>query len=229
MVLVLAVAATAVTPAFATSTLTTAQQERLTVIKTKGDQEISRRLSELNKLAAVISSATKLSSTDKTTLSNEVSTTVSGLTALKTTLDNETTLEAAKTDVQSIVNEYRVYVLVVPKVHLLKVADDQLAAAAKLTDAATKLQARLTSLKTSGKDVTTLQTALDDMTTSVATAQKIASSIESGVINLQPSDYNSDHTLLTGDSAQLKTAHTALVQARKDAEIVFEGIKALSN
>lgn len=226
--LALVVAVLTITPVFAAANMTTAQQERQTMIKTRGDQEISRRLSELNKLTALVSSAVKLSASDKSALTSEIANAVNGLTSLKTTLDNETTLDAAKTDAQSIVTEYRVYALVVPKVHLLKIADDQMVASAKLTDAATKLQTRLTALKTSGKDVTTLQATLDDMTAQIASAQKVSSSIQSTVASLQPTDYNSNHSVLMGVNAQLKTAHAALVTARQDAQTVFEGIKSLS-
>lgn len=225
--LTLAVALVAVSPVFAAASLTTAQQDRLTVIKTRGDQEISRRLSELSKLTAVINNATKLTASDKSALSSEISGAVSGLTALKTTLDNETTLDAARTDAQSILTEYRVFALVMPKVHLLKIADDQVAAATKLSDAAIKLQTRLKSLKTSGKDVTALQATLDDMTTNIASAQKISSTIQSSISSLQPTDYNSNHSVLVGDNAQLKASHASLVKARQDAQTVLEGIKSL--
>ena len=101
------------------TTTTSASQARLGAIIAKGDQEITRRLSTLNTLTAKINAATKLTASDRATLTNEVDTTISGLTTLKTQLDSETTLAAAKTDVANIYSEYRVYALVAPKVALV--------------------------------------------------------------------------------------------------------------
>ena len=202
-------------------------QTRIANIISKGDQEISRRLTTLGTLTSKINSATKLSASDKATLSAEVSSEVSGLTALKSKLDAETTLDGAKADAQSIYTDYRVYALIVPKVELVRVADDQQVAESKLTDLAAKLQTRITTAKNNGKDVTALQTQLNDMTAKTQAAQAISTSIESKVINLQPSDYNSDHALLSGDRDQLKTAHQDNQAAYADAKNIVAGLKAL--
>lgn len=210
--------------AAAQSATSATSQQRLQTIISKGDQEITRRLSTLtNKINA----ATKLSASDKTTLSGEVSDTISGLNTLKTKLDAETTIAAARTDVQDIYTEYRVYALVAPKVNLIKVADDQQAAEAKLTALAQKLQTRIATAQQAGKDVSALQSQLSDMTTNVSAAQAISSGIESKVISLQPSDFNSDHALLSGDSAQLKTAHADNKQAYNDAKSIIATLKTL--
>lgn len=206
---------------------TQTQQQRLTTIKEKGNEEITRRITALSKLSSVLQSAQKLTASDKTALTSEVTSATSGLTTLKTQLDNETTLDGAKTDVQNIASEYRVFALVMPKVHLIKIADDQAVAETALTNAAAKLQTRLTSLQSSGKDVSALLTTLADMTTNITNAQKISTSVQSSVISLQPTDYNKDHGVLQGYNAQLKTAHADLVKARQDAEVIVKGIAAL--
>jgi signal transduction histidine kinase len=214
-------------PATTTTTTTETQQQRLATIKSKGDEEIARRMTALTKLTSVLQSAQKLTSSDKAALTAEITSTTSGLTTLKTKLDGETTLDAVKVDVQSMVTEYRVFALVMPKVHLIKITDDQIATETALTNAATKLQARLSSLKNDGKDVNSLFTTLSDMTTNIANAQKISTTIQSSVISLQPTDYDSNHKVLEGDNAQLKTAHADLVTARKDADVIVKGIAAL--
>jgi hypothetical protein len=210
-----------------TTTSTDTSQSRLPVIISKGDQEITRRLTTLGTLSSKISAATKLTASDKTSLTNEVSATISGLTTLKAQLDSETTVAAAKTDVANIYSEYRVYALVAPKVGLIKVADDQQVVEAKLTALSTKLQARITADQTAGKNVTTLQADLTDLNTKVSASQAISANMETSVIGLEPSDYNSDHALLTGDSTQLKTAHADNVAAATDAKNIIAGLKSL--
>ena len=213
--------------AAAQSTSAATSQQRLQTIISKGDQEISRRLTSLSTLTSKINAATKLTASDKATLTSEVKDTTSGLNTLKTTLDGETTVAAAKTDVQNIYNEYRVYALVTPKVNLIKVADDQQTVETKLTTLAQKLQTRITTAQQAGKDVSSLQSQLNDMTAKTSAAQAISSGIENKVIGLQPSDYNSDHALLSGDSAQLKTAHADNQAAYTDAKSIVAALKAL--
>ena len=207
--------------------LTPAQQTRLSDIKSKGDQEITRRLTTLANLTAKINAATKLNATDKTTLTNEVATTISGLTSLKTQLDSETTLSGAKTDAQAIYSQYRVYALVAPKVGLIKVADDQQATEVKLIAQAQKLQARITAAQQAQKDVTSLQNQLNDLNTKVAAAQAVSSKVESSVIGLEPTDYNSDHAILSGYNDQLKTARSNNQAAITDAKNIISGLKTL--
>lgn len=217
------------TPSAAVKDTTAAaqQQQRLAEIKSKGDAEISRRLTQLGNLNSLITSATRITASDRTALSAQVSSETSGLTSLKTQLDGETTMAAAITDAKSIFSDYRVYALITPKIHLIKVADDQQVNEANLMALATKLQSRLTAAQSKGKNVTTLQTTLADLNAKVKAAQAISSSIEASVIGLQPSDYNSNHAVLSDDAAQLKTAHSDNQAAYDDAKTIVQGIKSL--
>jgi len=206
-------------------TTTDTTQTRLDAIKTKGSQEIDRRLAKLNTLGTKIAAATKISATDKTALTTQVTTEITGLTMLKTTLNAQTTLAAAKTDAQSIISGYRVYALIVPKVYLIKVADDQQVNEAKIAALIPKLQTALTNAKNIGKNVATLQTQLDDATSKQQAAQTISSTIETKVVTLQPSDYNSDHAILSGDRDQLVMARANLKTAVDDMAAVRDGLK----
>lgn len=214
--------------AFALTTQqTTTQQTRMQTIISKGDQEISRRLTSLNNLTATVNAATRLTANDKATLNNEITTEISGLTALKTKLDSETTLEGVRTDAQQIYTNYRVYVLVLPKARFVKFADSIQAVDSKLTTLASKLQSRLTTEQQAGKDVSALQATLADMNSKTSAAQAAASQIESGVINLQPSDYNSNHQILGNDITQLKAAHANNKAAFVDAKSIISSLKSL--
>jgi hypothetical protein len=206
---------------------TAADQAKLTLIINRGNSEIGRRLSTLNALSAKVSSATKLSSADQASLSSEISTEIDGLNGLKTKLDADTTASDAKTDAQAIINDYRVYALIVPKVNLVKTADDQQVAESKLSALAVKLQARISTAQTAGKNVTSLQGELASLNSKVAAAQAISSNIESAVVNLQPSDYNSNHSVLSGDRDQLKTAQADIQAAVSTATTIVTNLKNL--
>ncbi len=203
------------------------QQAHLQLIKTKGDAEIARRLTKLNTLTAKIDGATKLTSSDNSVLSSEVTLTASGLTRLKDQLDNDTTVAAAIMDAKSIYSEYRVYALVAPKVNLVKVADDQQVVEGKLAALAKLINARLMAEQQAGKDVTSLQSELTDLNSKGSAALAISSKIESTVIGLQPSDFNSNHSVLSGDNTQLKTAHSDNMAAVTDARNIIAALQSM--
>ena len=202
-------------------------QAKVKLIINRGNSEIARRLTTLNALSAKVSGATKLSSADQALLSSEISAEVDGLNALKTKLDADTTVSDAKADAQSIIDGYRVYALVVPKVNLVKTADDQQVTESKLSDLAVKLQTRIDTAKTAGKNVTALQTELTSLNSKVSAAQAISSNIESAVVNLQPSDYNTNHSVLSGDRDQLKTAQSDIQGAVSTATTIITNLKNL--
>lgn len=205
----------------------TADKTKIQLIINRGNNEIARRLASLNTLSGKINGAAKLSADDKASLSGEVSGEISNLTNLKTKLDADTTLSDAKTDAQSIISDYRVYALVVPKVNLVKTADDQQVAEARLTALAAKLQTRITAAKSAGKNVTALQNGLTTMNGQISAAQAISSKIQSDVIGLQPSDYNSNHSVLSGDRNQLKTAQSDIQNAVGSASTIISSLKTL--
>jgi hypothetical protein len=203
------------------------EAQHLQKLQSRANAEIERRLSKLDKLNSLISSTSKLSSSDKATLTAEVNSAISGLTSLKSKIDADTDLTSALIDAKSVVTEYRVYVLVVPKVHIIAAADAQQNVEAKLSAFATKLQSRITEAKNKGKDVSELQTALDSMNQQITAAQGISTSVESKVLPLQPTDYNSDHTLLSGYRSQLVTAHNDDKAAYQDAKTIVQDLQKL--
>jgi len=193
-----------------------ANQARLQLIISRGNLEIDRRLTTLNTLSSKIASATKLTSSDAATLNNTVTTDISALTTLKTNLDSATSVSTAVTDAQSIILDYRVYALVVPQVNIVKAADDQQATETKLSALASKLSTRI-----SGSRSTSLQSDLSDMNAKITAAQGISSNMETSVITLVPSDYNTNHGVLTGDRNQLLTAQTDINDALNDAQQII--------
>ncbi len=215
------------TLAAAQTSPTTQASDYLQTVKTKGDQEIARRLKALAALTANINVTSKLTPSDKTSLTEEATTESKNLSTLRTKLAAETTLAGAAADVQSMVAEYRVYALVIPKVRLIKTADAQQIFQAQLTAFAAKLQTRITAADAKGKNVTDLQTKLDDMLSKMAVAESISANVESKVLTLEPTDYNNDHGILAGYQTQLKSAHQNDLAALASGKLIVQGLKAL--
>lgn len=197
----------------------TNQQQLLQTIQTKGASEIDRRLASLNGLTGEVSSSTKLSAADKTTLNNEITSDISELTTLKTTLAGETTVAAAKTDAQSIFSGYRVYALVLPQTHIVKTADNQQQIETQLSALASSISTKLT-----GSTDATLSSDLATMNTDIKNAQGLSSSVETDVIALTPSDYNSNKTVLSQYLADLKNAHADNLAAATEAKTILSSL-----
>jgi vacuolar-type H+-ATPase subunit I/STV1 len=200
-------------------------QARLKQTISRGDKEIDRRLKTLNTLSIKITGAKKLSSASKTSLNNEVKAEISALNELKKKLDADTDLATAQADAKQIFSGYRVYALIVPKIQLIKTADGQQVTIDKLNAIAGKLQSRVDTAKQQGKDVATLQSALDDLKAKTAEAQSISKAVEAAVIDLQPTDYNSDYSVLRSQRDKLKTAQADIKAAAADARTVVNGLK----
>jgi hypothetical protein len=93
---------------------------------------IDKRLDALKQFGATLDGAGQLTAAHRTTLTKLVDDQRSGLAALKTKVQGETTAAGIKADGQSMVYDYRVFMLTGPKVRLTAAIDTELAAAAKM-------------------------------------------------------------------------------------------------
>jgi hypothetical protein len=193
--------------------------QKLAALQSKGTAEIDRRLSNLTAATAKLAASTKLTAADKTALTTQVQDEITGLTALKAKLAAETAIAGARADVVSIVADYRVYVLVLPKTRLVASADRFAAAEDNLTSLYTKLKGKVpaTDAASTAK--------LADMQSHIAAAQTISGSLASKLLALQPTGYNANHAVLMQYRATLKTAQADLVAARDDAKAVRGTLK----
>ena len=186
-----------------------------------GDCEINRRFVTLTDLSARITSSKVMTSADAAALQSEISSTRSGLTSLKATIDAETAIPALKLDIVKIATDYRVYLLVVPQVNLVNAADAGVATQAKFATVNTNLTARIAAAKAAGKDTTKAQADLDAMNAAVAAAVALATPIPGKLLPLTPAQYN-------GGTAGpvIQSARTDLGKARDDIKAAIASAKA---
>ena len=201
-----------------TAVATSAQ--KLAALQSKGTAEIDRRLSNLTAANAKLAASTKLTAADKTALTAQVQAEISGLTTLKAKLAAETVIASARVDVVSIVSDYRVYYLMLPKTRLVASADRFAVAEDKLTALHDKLKAKVPATDTASL------AKLTDMQNQTVAAATISNSVVPKLLALVPTDYNSNHAVLEQYRASLKTAQADLVAARDDAKAVVDTLKA---
>jgi hypothetical protein len=202
-------------------------QARLAAVKARGDAAIASRLTTLAADAGLIRSAVHLGPGDRSALSGLVSGQQSGLLALRSTIDGDTTVAQAVADVESIVTSYRVYALVDPKVHLVIAADRGAAAAVGLTGVETSLRQAIAAEQAAGhdvpagRDVPAAQAGLARLTTEVTAISVTVSQIPGEVLPLTPAGYPGNRATLVAAAGSLAAARQDLVQAAQLAHRII--------
>lgn len=98
-------------------------QAAIARLKDRGNTEIDRRKATLATLLGVVGDSRRLSETNRSALASEIQTDDSSLTSLRAKIGGDSDLATLRADVLDIVTVYRVYVLLEPKVHLVRAAD----------------------------------------------------------------------------------------------------------
>jgi len=204
---------------------------RIAAAQQRAGTEIANRITALNNLASRIESMTKLSDSEKSSISSDLQSEVTNLSSLQGTINTDVSTTSLKTDMQSITKAYRVYALVVPQGSIAAAADRVNTLVTSFTTIAGKLQTRITAAS-AGNDVSSITSALTDLSAKVSDAGTQASAATSEVANLQPD--NGDATILASNTAALKdaraklqTATQDLETARTDANTIVKALQAL--
>ena len=194
-----------------------------------GNCEINRRFVTLTALSTAITASKVMTPSDAAALQAEISSTRSGLTSLKAAIDSETVVLTLKADIVKIATDYRVYLLVVPQVHLVNGADGILATQARFSDLNTKLSARIAAAKAAGKDTTTAQADLDAMNAAVSKAVGLATPLPAALLALTPAQYNGGTAgpVLSNARAAIVSARDDLKSAVADAQACRTALNAL--
>jgi hypothetical protein len=222
-------------PAFAATTNINASANaatRLATLITKANADIGARITDLNKLNTRVQAMKNESATEKANISTQVQTNITGLTALQTKIDADTTLATARTDAATIFTTFRIYALVVPQGDILAAADRVTTIDGLMTALGTKMQTRITADQSAGKDVSALTAAMTDINARIADAATQSQTAQSGVINLVPDQGDkttatSNHAALLAARANIKTSTADLQAARQDIKTILAGLKTL--
>lgn len=201
----------------------------LDALRTKCTNGITKRLDTLTKLDNQIAKATNLSDAHRSTLTDDVATTRTGLTALKAEIASDADRESLKVDCKAIVDDYRVYKLVVPTVHATIGTDRAIAAVAKFGEADASLTTGIEVLAAGGAtdaELAASRAAQASAKDKVAQASALASPVADKVIPLTPADVNSGAAapVLTSAKQDLAKAQDLLKSARADLKTAKQSL-----
>ena len=172
---------------------------------------IDGRLAALRVEQAAVHNATRLTDSHRSTLDGILDHDIKGLTDLKSKVQNETTLEAIRTDTQSMINDYRVYILVGPQVRITIAADVEAAAGRTLEKAYTTLAAAIEAAEKAGKDVSAAKAKLAEMRTHLDTAKSTLDGVADTLLAVKPGpDADAIHAAVNSARTKVKTARSEL-------------------
>jgi len=194
---------------------------RLDAAKQVVTARIDGRLATLRALTTAVTAAQHLTSAHKATLTGLIQGDQSGLSALKTKVSGETTLAGVRADEQSVVADYRVYLLVEPKVRLTIAADVEDAVVARLREAADKLAAAIAAAKQAGKDTTQAEADLADLKAQTDAADAaVAGKADTLLAVAAGPDANAIKGQVAPVRDAVRTARTDLRKAVADAKAI---------
>ena len=212
---------------------TTNSSAALTRIIARSDTAITTRINSLNTLAARIAGMKNVTAAEQASLSSEVQTQISDLTTLKAKIDADTDIATARTDAKTITDGYRIYAMVIPRGYIVASSDRVTTIVGLMNTIQAKLQARITTAQTAGKDVSALQTAMTDMTAKLSDATTQATNAQSSVVLLVPDQgsttiASSNKAAIQASRADIKTATSDLKTVRTDIQTIMNGLKAVN-
>ena len=220
-------AATAVLLAAAPSAAVAATDD-LSTLKAAVSARIDLRLAALSKDTAAITAAKHLTDADKSTLTSLISTDTAAMNSLKTKVAGETTAAGVKADATSMVDDYRIFILVGPKVRLTIAGDAEQAAITKLQAVHDKLADLVAKAKAAGKDTTAAEQDLADMAAAITKAQGSLSGQVAAVQAIQPGpDGTGIRAKVATVRAGIGTTRASLKTAVADAKKVTAFLKSV--
>jgi hypothetical protein len=162
------------------------QTNELQNIINRSNTLITNRLTSLSTLSTRVQGDKRLSTSEKSSLTSDIQTDTTGLTALKTKIDADTDATTARTDEKQIITNFYVYAVFEPKLRYLIILNNLQTTTSNIQAFVPQLQNLITTFKSQGKDVTQLQSLLDDISSQLQTVNTTISADITTVQNISP-------------------------------------------
>ena len=197
---------------------------RCQAIKERALAAIEVRLGQLDRLQTVVVNNSHITPEHQAKLTAELSRYEAGFESLARQI------EAAGCDelpelIRRIVDEYRIFGLIVPKVHLVIGADTILDAVERAEGFYSKLQTYIERAEAAGFEVGAAQTAWEDGKAQLASVYDYAEPVPGMVLPLTPEDWPEAAEVLREARGMLQSAVGQMRAARASAQEVIEALR----
>ena len=195
-----------------------------------GDEEIAKRLTALNTLSGKVTDQLNkghLTSTQANAVQSDVTNNENGLNALKTKLDAETNITAARQDVKDIYERFRIFAVVLPRDYNTAWLDILQNIDGKLRAIQPKIEYAINHAPTSEQGQ--LNTLYSDFKAQLQEAESQIDAAQGQVATLTPANFDNDKSVYTTAwqdfRSDTKTAHSDIHQAASDLHQIAQILK----
>jgi hypothetical protein len=180
------------------------------------EANLAARAAQLNVLlAAVDNTANRLTTSDRQALDNDIATVgLPGIQALQRQVPLDTTCLQLWAAAQSMVYDFRVYVVMTPQTHLAIVMDGEVSIVGVFVSLEPTIASAIQRAQARGKDVTAAQAAFDDLKSQLGAAQRETTGQAAQILAQTPHGF-------PGSTPVFWAARTHAVNARRDLATAY--------
>ena len=223
--------------AFADSTTTTSTQSGTVSTTGNGsgtfavaqavlESQLGDRIHLLGQLSSEIENHPSLSPQDRSTLLSTVQSDTTAIQGLQRTVQGDTTGSQLSSARQAMYQDYRIYAVFSPQVHLTIACDRVSSTTAGLAGFGQTLAATLTSLGNQGVNVNQAESYLSQFQTSVAASSAATAGLSSNLLSITPIDYPSSTTTFKAALNFIRSAESDLTSARQDLVAIVKSLNS---
>lgn len=195
-------------------------------VKDRAQAAIDRRLETIDRLRERVTSHPHVTGSHQGELLGELGRSEAGLNTLSAEIRQAETIEELRELVPKIATDFRIYLVVAPKVKQVLGSDTVVAVGDRLEDAAARLGDWIARAVEAGVDVTEAQAHFEDMWAETAAAVGLGGPVAGTVLPLTPADWpDPARSVLEQGRADLMEARELLRAARHSARETFQALR----
>jgi len=194
-------------------------------LKRRALEAIDERLDAIARWTERVEASEHLDADHRARLLAELSATTRGLKALAADIEAATTFLELGGLIPKIVEDYWVFAMLGPKVHLVIAADVMAHISGRFEEVASSIQEAIDRIEEAGYDPSEAQAALDRMTAHLVAASALIGPVPGTVLSIHPADMPEAGADLRSAQAGLGSAAEELRAAHKAGHQAVEAIK----
>jgi hypothetical protein len=193
----------------------------LPVAKVYVESLLKERVVTLETLTARVSAGRGVTASDKAVLQADLSKDLSAMQVLQQQIPSDETCAALVANAETMVFDYRVYLVMTPRADLVIVADTESAVASVGVRWEPGMQAAISYAANHGKDVAQAQQALDELKTQLTDALAQLQGLSATVLAQTPAGSPGNHTVFVVAKDKCQAAFGNLQDARQDLATIL--------
>ena len=187
---------------------------------------IDRRTTALATMSQQVAADTRLTPAHATDLNAILGAARGGIAGLRAQVAVDADAASLRTHCLSVVNDFRVFALIAPQVHLTRATDAANAVKGRLTDGLSKIDGVITKAEAAGKDVTKVKADRAPLGAAVTTFDSDLAAVPA-VTGIGAAQFNTNHGVLDDARTKLKTVRNDGKAAREAARVLRDDLRQL--